>query len=170
MFSLTCAWMNYWVNNREAGDLRRHHAHFDVTVMVQWSLENVIDQTLLFSKQVWRFPAFHKVYSIKHVQGVVFCCCGNITTSAVELLKPISPALSFPSFSALSIYTVYLLNITLISDKCIDTCKICKCIQILTDILLNQPFLNHLPWWRQVIYYPYSPRKYHWHLRSEAHI
>ena len=34
MFSLICAWMNDWVNNREAGDLRRHRAHYDVTVVV----------------------------------------------------------------------------------------------------------------------------------------
>ena len=34
MFSLICAWMNGWVNNREAGDLRRHCAHYDVTVMI----------------------------------------------------------------------------------------------------------------------------------------
>ena len=27
MFSLTCAWINDWVNNRGAGDLRRHRAH-----------------------------------------------------------------------------------------------------------------------------------------------
>ena len=33
MFSLICAWINHWVNNREAGDLRRQHAHYDVTVM-----------------------------------------------------------------------------------------------------------------------------------------
>ena len=26
--------MNGWVNNGEAGDLRRHRAHYDVTVMV----------------------------------------------------------------------------------------------------------------------------------------
>ena len=33
MFSLICAWINGWVNNREAGDLRRYHAHYDVIVM-----------------------------------------------------------------------------------------------------------------------------------------
>ena len=33
MFSLICAWINGWVNNGEAGDLRRHRAHYDVTVM-----------------------------------------------------------------------------------------------------------------------------------------
>ena len=33
MFSLICTLINRWVNNREAGDLRRHRAHYDVTVM-----------------------------------------------------------------------------------------------------------------------------------------
>ena len=33
MFSLICAWINDWVNNREAGDLRHHRAHYDVIVM-----------------------------------------------------------------------------------------------------------------------------------------
>ena len=33
MFSLICAWINAWVNNREAGDLRRHRTHCDVIVM-----------------------------------------------------------------------------------------------------------------------------------------
>ena len=34
MFSLICTWINGWVNNREAGDLRRHRAHYDETVMI----------------------------------------------------------------------------------------------------------------------------------------
>ena len=33
MFSLILAWTNGWINNRKAGDLRRHRAHCDVTVM-----------------------------------------------------------------------------------------------------------------------------------------
>ena len=33
MFSLICVWINGWVNNGEAGDLRRYRAHHDVTVM-----------------------------------------------------------------------------------------------------------------------------------------
>ena len=33
MFSLMCARINGWVNNREAGNLRRHRAHYNVTVM-----------------------------------------------------------------------------------------------------------------------------------------
>ena len=34
MFSLICVWINAWVNNREAGDLRRYRAHYDVIVMM----------------------------------------------------------------------------------------------------------------------------------------
>ena len=33
MFSLICAWINDWANNREAGDLRRHRGHYNVIVM-----------------------------------------------------------------------------------------------------------------------------------------
>ena len=34
MFSLICT----WINNREAGDLRRYRAHYDVIVMPSWWL------------------------------------------------------------------------------------------------------------------------------------
>ena len=35
MFSLICAWINGWVINREAGDLWRYRAHYDVNVMIK---------------------------------------------------------------------------------------------------------------------------------------
>ena len=34
MFALICVWINAWVNNRKAGDLRRYCAHYDVIVML----------------------------------------------------------------------------------------------------------------------------------------
>ena len=34
MFSLICVWINGWVNNREAGVLRRYRAYYDATVMI----------------------------------------------------------------------------------------------------------------------------------------
>ena len=34
MFSLICVWINGWVNNRGAGDLRRYRAHYDAIVMM----------------------------------------------------------------------------------------------------------------------------------------
>ena len=33
MFSLICAWTNSWANNGDAGDLRRHCAPYDVTIV-----------------------------------------------------------------------------------------------------------------------------------------
>ena len=33
MFSLICVWINDWVNNREAGDLRRYRPYYDVIEM-----------------------------------------------------------------------------------------------------------------------------------------
>ena len=33
MFPLICTWTNRWANNGDAGDLRRHRAHYDVVVM-----------------------------------------------------------------------------------------------------------------------------------------
>ena len=40
MFSLICIWINDWVNNHEAVELRRHRGHYDVTVITGWSASN----------------------------------------------------------------------------------------------------------------------------------
>ena len=40
IFSLICAWTNGWANTRDAGDLRRHCAHYDVTVIF-WMVDTV---------------------------------------------------------------------------------------------------------------------------------
>ena len=44
--SFICAWINNWVNNRGAGDLRRHRGHYDVHVMLQGYLAG-IDITMM---------------------------------------------------------------------------------------------------------------------------
>ena len=33
-FFFICAWINAWVNNREAGDMGRHRAHYHGVVMI----------------------------------------------------------------------------------------------------------------------------------------
>ena len=58
MFSLIYAWINDWVNNREAGDLRRQHGHYDVIVMTRmngqrfdiflYQPQQTLDQTVDF--------------------------------------------------------------------------------------------------------------------------
>ena len=58
VFSLICAWINGWVNNRGAGDLRCHHAHYDVTVMKvvlghHWSNMEMTRQTFGQQHLLW---------------------------------------------------------------------------------------------------------------------
>ena len=43
---LICAWINAWVNNREAGVLRRHRTHYDVFVMEQYRENDTIPTNL----------------------------------------------------------------------------------------------------------------------------
>ena len=81
MFSLICAWINGWVNNREAGDLRRHRAHYDVIVMLcEMSsiarglnkmaaiLSTLIQKDFLFKLCIW----------IQFAHVFVNLCCRNI--------------------------------------------------------------------------------------------
>ena len=35
-----CSWIDGWVNNREAGDLRRHRARYDASVMITSTHDN----------------------------------------------------------------------------------------------------------------------------------
>ena len=50
LFSLICAWINNWVNNREPGDLRRHCAHYDVRVMLMGNVPATLNG---ISKYIW---------------------------------------------------------------------------------------------------------------------
>ena len=52
--SLICAWTNGSSNNRDAGDLRRHRAYYDVTVMVcvRSALDGLRDECCINS-EVW---------------------------------------------------------------------------------------------------------------------
>ena len=50
MFSLIYARINDWVNNREAGDLRRQHGHYDVIVKIP--MHKTVSLSL--SQAVWK--------------------------------------------------------------------------------------------------------------------
>ena len=78
MFSLICAWINGWVNNGKAGDLRRHRAHYDATVMItfrnifcslRWMPENIINEksTLVQVMDWCRQTTPH--YPSQHIMG-----------------------------------------------------------------------------------------------------
>ena len=65
MFSLICAWIKDWVNNREAGDSRHHHAHYDVTVIV-----------LINHFRVKQFSEI-KIHQFRKTKWMRNCCLRN---------------------------------------------------------------------------------------------
>ena len=76
MFSLICARINGWVNNREAGDLRRYRAHYDVIVMLWPNIVIQVSQTLFHISNTisWlRTILYHIVgryYAIQNTNGM----------------------------------------------------------------------------------------------------
>ena len=46
-FLWSAPWINGWVNNREAGDLRRHRVHYDAILMIRGYLLNSLGLALL---------------------------------------------------------------------------------------------------------------------------
>ena len=78
MLSLICAWTNGWVDNRDAGDLRRHCAHYDVCVMGEQTsnlncLPHIETHTCIISVLFWcknykRQHSFPRILSYKHVK------------------------------------------------------------------------------------------------------
>ena len=62
MFSLICAWINGWVNNREAGELRRHCAHYDVTVMNATAMNFILQRVFDKSVQIHDEMYFHLLH------------------------------------------------------------------------------------------------------------
>ena len=55
MFPLICTRIDGWVNNREAGDLRRHRGHYDFTVMMlPLHIMNALPSTKIIHP--WSFP------------------------------------------------------------------------------------------------------------------
>ena len=76
MLYLICAWISGWVNNHEAGDLRRHCTHYDVTVMIVLVLMEIF-VTQLYKQQMtihFFFIAFQRIhiftYWVKHMWNV----------------------------------------------------------------------------------------------------
>ena len=64
-FSLICTWINGWVNNREAGDLRRHFSLFDFINLLfnnyPWYHVHPINMIFLLKSELkWHWPSWTK--------------------------------------------------------------------------------------------------------------
>ena len=58
MFALICAWINGWVNNGEAGDLRHNRVHYDGNVMNHHKKE---DENLFEMRIPWRCKDMERI-------------------------------------------------------------------------------------------------------------
>ena len=74
LFSLICAWINGGVNNRKAGDLRRHRAHYDVILMPHVTLNWYI------FVQIWKCDKCNQYRN--HVLCIYTCMCILLATSS----------------------------------------------------------------------------------------
>ena len=91
MFSLICVWINGWINNREAGDLRRYRAHSDVIVMntiwpqgdkftlftggwQQAATLNIRSRSLvILHNNEWPFCMDHSLYALSQWETALQC-------------------------------------------------------------------------------------------------
>ena len=77
MFYLICAWINGWLNNGEAGDLRRYRAHYDAIGMCGAPLVRnmtAIWRTVNRKTSQWKFETRDNVTakSVHHPKSDVF--------------------------------------------------------------------------------------------------
>ena len=71
VFSLICAWINGYVNTREAGDLRRLRTHYDVTVMTnqESSANNLVISSLLHWFDCELIPSNEDTLTVEMIDG-----------------------------------------------------------------------------------------------------
>ena len=77
IFSLICAWINGWVNNREAGDWRRRSDHYDVSVMQLGTIVACL-------KAKWKYRLSFKIiltkYNVGSAHTAMFCTHRYVTS------------------------------------------------------------------------------------------
>ena len=84
MLSLICPRTNGWVNNRDAGDLKRHRAHLDVAVIVLGNKVVHITNTRSLWRHHYSCILYYLIYRL-HNPGS-FCECAQAMRDIVTSL------------------------------------------------------------------------------------
>ena len=112
MFSLIYAWINGWVNNREAGDLRRYRAQYDVTVMIKTAFTSqccrhrcLLQQQPSLLSQTTKSKSLRLLFfdggslcqkrNNHHQQGLYSLSGGRLAAISHEVTKPQNSCLDF---------------------------------------------------------------------------
>ena len=154
MFSLICAWTNGWANDRHAGGLKRHRAHYDVPVMASSGLNRFTPYALLhclqstywsaiYCRRGWQLkftPTGNKhlfvFYLVKIIPGDVLSTAGSRAWSGM-LLTELDRIYSLQHKGKL---VVMILNIP--KDSQVSTI-----IQHDTSVITDLLIMWHLPVW-----------------------
>ena len=84
MFSLTCVWINDWVNNREAGDLRRHRGHYDINVM-RAIVNTIVLMPVKWSWRIWVNPRVPNQKRTQQPAKIVEVCWGRLALRKIGI-------------------------------------------------------------------------------------
>ena len=84
MFSLICVWINGWVKNREAGDLRRHCTHYDVTAMMK--SRNHIAYRSFSLTYTWHVSPHHRCGALGQFQSDVTVLTCNLAALRLRVV------------------------------------------------------------------------------------
>ena len=85
MFPLIGAWTNGWENNRDAGDMRCHRAHYDVTLMIFFIRQDhgkLIVITVTYYNTIGGHPVSRKPKPIHYNDVVMGAIASQITSLA----------------------------------------------------------------------------------------
>ena len=89
-------WINGWVNNRQAGELRRHRANYDVTVM----LTNILRYMYTFRVLMWHIGPISLTNLTNHNEAKhnhVYAWCYGLLYNLVSLRPGVGVAKSLSS-------------------------------------------------------------------------
>ena len=108
MFLWPAPWINDKVNNREAGDLRRHHAHYDIIVMNRW----ICTLTWWVSvKKIYTWGTYLRGYAIytdySEYNGIIVM--SNLTNMVYSYIT----VLSLVGITGIPDFSLYLMDFSL---------------------------------------------------------
>ena len=95
VFSLICVWIDGWVNNREAGDLRRHRGHYDVTDTFWLNMPR--RYIAMRWKWIWCSPTWRMIY-ISLISSII---PPEVLTMCHAVHLPMSTVIYWNSYVAL---------------------------------------------------------------------
>ena len=146
MFSLICTWINGWINNREAGYLRRLRAHYDVNVHLRCDTkrdifvflhpDSAIDLAPKSHNTFAKYPTMHRFN--RNMRMFPF---DDVIMCDMSLFQPRKSFRSgrrgLPGVPALRLAA---------EGRDHDTGNVVQCGAVITRSILSQIFTKDTPW------------------------